>query len=180
MKTFKLIVDTREQNPLPIPGYLDEWLDPTSLPTTPQSQRVKIEVVRRGLEAADYVLEDDPGLLYTAEGTKGAAIVERKASIDELSDNVFSPVRRPALIRLLSRMRERWTHPCLLVEGGLSTLFRPSRKVPTGLVIDGLQRLSLEYSVPIQLIDGRGLTQRAHVGEWVVRYLLNATVRGGS
>lgn len=112
-----MIVDTREQNVLPIPAYLDEWLDPNSLPTSPQSCRVRIKVVRKALRAADYVLEGEEGAVYTSDSSKGAGIVERKASIDELADNVFSPARRPSFIKLLTRMSESFTHPCLLVEG---------------------------------------------------------------
>lgn len=178
-RKFNIIVDTREQHPLPIPDVLDPFLDPNSFPTDPKGVRVIIEKQRRALEAADYVLADEAGTLYTSEASRGAAIIERKASIDELSDNVFAPHRRPSFIRLLTRMREKWSDPVLFIEGGLSTVSRGSRKHPTGLVIDGLQRLSLEYKVPIQLIDGRGHSQRLFAGEWVLRYLLNASVRGG-
>ena len=138
------------------------------------------EYRKAALKAADYMLDGDPGAVYVVQGgERGAGIVERKASIDELSDHVFNPQRRPSFIKLLTRMRECWRHPNLVIEGGLSTLSRPSRKVESGLIIDGLQRLSMEYGVPIQLVDGRGLTQRAFLGEYVVRWLMNSTVAGG-
>lgn len=173
-----MIFDSREANPLPLPGVLDV-LDPSVLPTNPRTIRVRIEPIRRGLEVADYVLAGDEGVVYEMANARGAAVVERKASVDEIGTNLFTPHRRPAFIRLLTRMRERWAHPQLLIEGGLTALFKPGHHFPPGIVIDGLQRLSMEYGVPIQLIDGRGLTQRAHVGEWVVRYLINGVLRGG-
>jgi ERCC4-type nuclease len=180
LKTYRVVADSREQNPLPIPGFL-EILDPHNLPTKKASTVVKVEVVRRALKAADYVLEGNGGVVYTADASKGAAVVERKYSVDEVGENLFNPTRRPAFIRLLTRMRESWSHPILLIEGGLSTLFRQGLHHPPGLVIDGLQRLTMEYGVPIQLTgDGRGLTQRQHLGEYVTRYLINGSLRGGA
>lgn len=178
MKQFQIVIDSREQHPLPIPEVV-EWLDPTALPTSAKPVRVRIGLDKRALPAADYILEGDVGLVYTTGSGRGAGVVERKASIDELSDNVFAPHRRPNFITLLTRMKEQWRYPVLMIEGGLSTLFQISRKHPGGLVIDGLQRLSMEYGVPIIPLDGRGLSQRKYAGEWVARWLLNATVAGG-
>lgn len=184
MKTYSILVDSREKEPLPFRQTLTT-LKGVGNPTSPQAQTVRLLIYRVTLPVADYLLggEPTPQTAY-ALGDNGPTIIERKASADELADNIFNPSRRPAFERLLSRMRERFAHPLLILECGVGALCQTAPPTRCGiappLIFDGLLRLSHTFGVPIIPARTTSLTQRWELGEFVARHLIAGDSTNGT
>jgi ERCC4-type nuclease len=176
MPDIVINVDNREKAPLNFPAHLtilSRGVPPSHPPTT---QSLKIRFQNCTLPVADYVLDEEPGICYTDSLCVAAGIVERKASVDEIATNCLSPVRRPRFIAQLRRMRERWQHPLLLLEGGLQKFLADSpRGIESGPVLDALLDISLQTNVPIIPL---GCSNRNLIGEYVARYLYACRQRG--
>jgi len=175
-----VLIDSREKTPLPFPARMT-CLDPRHSPTSCRKVSVRVVTKRKHLETADYVLADEPGVVYTAgRGASGVGVVETKRSIDELAANCLSASGRRAFSRMLARMREAFLKPYLIVEGGLHTLAMPPRHFPKviepGLVVDALLRLTMEADIPVIPLGTVSLQGRRRMGEYVARMLLNAAL----
>jgi len=176
MHTYTILIDSREKEPLPFRQTLTT-LKGVGNPTSPSAQTVRLLIRRVTLPVADYLLEADPSAQSAYSlGVRGPTIIERKASADELADNIFNPSRRPAFERLLSRMRESFMHPLLVLECGVGSLCQTAPPTRSGitppLIFDGLLRLSHTFGVAIIPVRTTSLTQRWELGEFVARHLI--------
>lgn len=174
--TVTVRCDSREKKPLPLPAMLT-WDSPRG------PVPVVIRVERARMETADYVLADQHGVCYTGVKHAHTGVIETKRSFSEIAANVLEPRGRKNFIALLGRMRERYDHPLLVVEGGLDTLYDTdivsgqyrTRPKP-GVLVDVLQRLLMEGGVPYALIPGRTSKQRRQTADFVARFLLNGAI----
>jgi len=186
MRSFTIIQDDREKKPLPFPkrlAVLDEgW------PTHLKTYMTDLVVVRKTIPEADYLIEAATGVISPAVfgGLKAcpSVIVERKASLLELAQNLLrSRHRRQRFRDILTIMRDGWTYPILMVEGGLSTLYNPPTKwdldVPPSAAVDALLRISCEIGVPIVPFPSGTGKSRYVLGEHVARTLINGTITHG-
>jgi ERCC4-type nuclease len=184
MQTYTILIDSREKEPLPFRRTLTT-LEGVGNPTSPTARTVRLLTRRATLPVADYLLEADPSPQCAyALGVRGSTIIERKASADELADNIFNPARRPAFERLLSRMRESFSQPILMLECGVGPLCQTAPPTRSGisppLIFDGLLRLSHTFGVAIIPIRTTTLTQRWEAGEYVARYLIAGETTNGT
>lgn len=174
---YTILRDKREKRPLAFPDMI-QVLDPNTLPTKQVCVQVHLTCEDVTLPTADYVLGEDKANCYTCAG---AAVVERKYTLDEIATNVFDFHRRSLFVDQLKRMRDTWKYPVLVFEGGLDRLYKPTRNTPIpGLVVSALQRLSFEYCVPIIPVPSATTTQRQLLAEHVAQILVNGAICNGT
>lgn len=177
--TLHVVIDSREKKPVRLPAHLVA-LDSASRLTT-----YRVLTRSTQLSVGDYCLESpDPekGIAGTSGSaiyaTDKACVIERKATLPEIADNVLNPKRVTHFRRLLERMSTDFHHSMLVVEGGLSTLY-PSHlreSIPVETVRDHLLRLSLTHRVPILFSDHSTPARRLHLADYILRYLLASTL----
>lgn len=185
--TYTLIQDNREKKPLPFPRRIDllcpEW------PAKFSVAKVDIDVKRARVPEADYLIAQYPDLInpdvVTMEGFSKSIIIERKASVLELANNLLATSHRRARLReILTVMREGWAYPVLLVEGGLSSLYNPKGAHvlphPPRAVVDALMRVCFEAGVILELVPSGIGKQRYLLGEHVARRLINGKITHGN
>jgi ERCC4-type nuclease len=158
--TYCVVVDTREQRPLP---------PITHLPLTSRGGTVstcKIEWVRRPLETGDYALL----------GHEQGHVFERKAGLAELHQNLLT-LDRERFIREMERSRslKRLT---LLVEADPCSMSSAPPHCP-GVnpyqVRDALLRLRLAYThLDFWMVSGKTPNQRRLLAEWMVAALIHS------
>lgn len=179
MKAFVILVDSREQAPLPFPPFIT-FLDSHYRATDRRTLRIPLVVRKATLGAADYAPLSAPLAIYSPGTGRPAGIVERKFSIDEVAGNtVTGDARRANFVACLKNMRRAWgSRARLLLDGGWGALYHPSSiTLDTACCArDALQRLELEYSVPIIPLASHTPTQRARIADWVARWLINSTL----
>lgn len=171
-----ILVDSRERRPLPLPKVLVKRAAPGRLPSWSPARPLPVQVARRTLPTADYFLAELPGTLYFHANS---AVIETKRSLSELAGNCINPDGRRRFRDCLARMRREFWAPLLVVEGGLNTLYtsRPCDPVPhPELVIDHLIRMLLESGVPFLCVPTSTDRQRRQLGDFVVRWLVNAAI----
>jgi len=119
----------------------------------------------------DYRLASDP------EGV----VIERKASLTEITANLFGP-RRKNFILELSRLRDHTRHPYLLYEGSPASLLastQPHANLPSPPeVLDALICTLLEYRVTPVFLPADSQTQRRSVAEFAARLLVRGETHG--
>lgn len=106
-------IDSREQRPLPFPGYIE--VNSERL-TGGKRGVVKVHTETVELPYGDYRLKSAPR----------GAVVERKASKDELIKNMFDPTDMRRACRAFRRLQLNSSHPILLLEISLHELFKPA------------------------------------------------------
>jgi hypothetical protein len=164
-RTQVILVDQRERKPLPFPKRITDL----ELGLGRQGA-VTLEIRRKRLAVADYMLDGLRGNCYTAGA--GAAVIETKRSLSELHGNVFGK-KRPNFVRLLSRMRERFRFPLLVVEG---LVFNPDDE-DAGPVCDAFQRLLMEHGVPhLMFAPCNTPAQRRKLAWYAARWLVNGAL----
>lgn len=173
MRSVRIVIDSREKKPLEFADHLG-MLNPDCLPEQKSTSAFRILKEKRTLEAADYVLADEHGVLYTLENSSSAGVIETKRSMHEVAQNLFDSHRRRNFIACLSRMRERFSHPLLLLEGGFDHLDEDDQYIAPGLVIDGLQRICMQNRIQLAILPTSTPRQRRLCGEYVARWLINA------
>lgn len=169
-----IAVDDREKRPLPLPANI-VMLDPDTM----EPVAVKIHAVKKRLEHADYVI-DPEGVPYWVPGLRGAGLIERKLSIDEIANNVLVPDRRRRFEAQLAAMRKMWAYPILLLEATPAKFARATFRTPNpapAIAHDLFQRLLLKHGVSLHFCPGPSITDRAALGEWTVRLLINAQIQ---
>lgn len=172
--TLTIIVDSREKKPLTFPEHI-AVLSPHHLPEQKVQIPYRIRVQTKTIETGDYVLGDDGGVLYTMPEHPLCGVVETKRSMSEVSANLFDPHRRTLFLAQLSRMRARFSKPLLVLEGGYDHL-EDDQYVHPGLAIDGLQRSCMQNGVHLTTIPTNTPRQRRLCGEFVLRWLINASL----
>lgn len=129
------------------------------------TQTVSIQTRRSRLDAGDYALDGHP-----------AALIERKASIEEATQNCLTH-DRPRFVAALKRLRDACTHPYLVLEGTPLDLLSPSARTPKPFMgLDALLRLCLEYRVTPMILPSSSISARRAIGETITRLLINASL----
>lgn len=165
---YKMVVDKREKFPLPIPKRivcLGEGFGAQAKRTVTH----EIEVVSKTLPVGDYGIWSG----HNAYHIEGACVVERKASASELANNVFDGRARANFVRELEEMRANWRHPYLLFEGNAAALYKKVPSIDFGILVDGVQRLMLQYGIPFLFIPGGSASARGKAADFVTRLLIN-------
>lgn len=171
-RSVVILVDAREKRPLPIPEYLPVW-DRVSPPHQPRAHTVRITTRTTTLVTGDYALE----------GYLDACLVERKAHLTELAENLTTP-DHARFIRSLERLRDSCRRPVLLLEGDPLTLAAPIKAHgrrpphPPFLVRDLLLSTLLEYNVELMLLPTSSASSRRAAGEWVAAKLIAGACHG--
>lgn len=163
-RKWTILVDTREQTPLPIPANLTmqdpAWGGRMKLST------VRVDTVRTKLDEGDYALE----------GHRGLVLVERKASLREVAGNCLGR-DRDRFVSCLDRLRSACSHPTLMLE---STTLRRGHEAREMAGLDSLQRLCLERGISLLIMPVSTQPQRRLVGEWIARLLINGALTDGT
>lgn len=173
MRNVRIVIDSREKKPLEFADFLG-ILNPDTLPEQKSTTPFRIHKDKQTLEAADYILADEHGVLYTLENSPHAGVIETKRSMHEVAQNLFDSHRRRNFLACLTRMRERFSHPLLLLEGGFDHLDDDAHHVDPGIVMDGLQRICMQNRIHLAILPTSTPRQRRLCGEFVARWLINA------
>jgi len=158
--TYCVVVDTREQVPLPAISHLPLTSTRGTVTTA------KIEWVRRPLETGDYALL----------GHEQGHVFERKAGLSELHGNLLT-ADRDRFVRELERSKhlKRLT---LLVEAdpvAMSSAPSYNRTINPYQVRDALLRLTLAYNhLDFWMVSSKTANQRRLLAEWVVAALIHS------
>lgn len=162
-RSVTVLIDNREKEPLTFPSTVDFHQTRGQKPST-----IFVKTKKIRMPEGDYALldhEDD-------------AIIERKGSLRELSNNFMGDDRKRA-IAAFQRLVEATEHPYLLIEESISGLLTPTPYVlQPQIILDDL--LDFVQSRGIQLLfvgSCRASAARRHLGEFVVRLLLSHTLR---
>lgn len=182
-KTVTILYDSRERKPLHFPDRLLDVLEGKHRVSAQRTEVVNLIVVKRMLPVADYMLEtgEARGVLVNEDAPTRSGVVETKRSLSEIAANVLgNPTKRRNFNSLLVRMRRYFSHPLLVIEGGLTTLYSQSRDSgPPGPTVDALQRILMEHKMPFVLVPERSTAQRRHIADFVARWLVNGAMVNG-
>lgn len=158
-KSVTVVVDSREKYPLLFPETL-VWHPDRAVGS---GSRVRVRVDVRKLDHGDYLLAKWPGV----------AIVERKASLEELCQNLLTD-DFARFTHALDRLRAGCRFPYVLVEEGPSSLLTPSHNCQCpARVMDAFYAACARRGIGVWMV-GRHTTpdSRRKLGEHVVRLLL--------
>jgi ERCC4-type nuclease len=165
-KAYTLIVDTREQNALPL--KFADWVPFLKPFSHGQTTSIRLHVVEAPLKTGDYAIR----------GLEHVALVERKGSLRELAKNCLtSDVAR--FTHCLERLGGECRYPLLMVEGTPAKLLSDKSIEKPYTALDALQRLLLSYQIPLLLLPSNSARQRQVTGEYVARWLVNAAIVNG-
>lgn len=175
MQTVTILCDYREKKPLPFPTTI-EVLDPRYPAHKLKTTRFMIKQVKKRLDAADYIIGDEPGSVFTTGMPGSPVVVERKYTLNELYDNLFREgTNRRNFDACLTNMK-KFARPHLFVEGSLGRLYSSIENAPPGIVIDELQRQCFEKEITLLILEGNTQSQRALIADYIARLLINGTL----
>lgn len=123
-RDWTILIDTREQKPLPFPSHLPVWDEESGRPTT-----ITLTLRKQKLDTADYALEGN-----------SSCLIETKRGALELAQNLFSP-DRPRFLAALDRLASAARHPVVLIEGSPHEILSTPNKHwhgPPSLLLDRL------------------------------------------
>lgn len=150
-KHVTILVDTREQKPLPLPKTV-KWSEVGRPP-----KLIEIRQEASKLDAGDYVIK----------GAEKTCVIERKGNINELRTNLQTR-DRPRAIRAFQRLCEATANPILALDFPLTQcLYKGDRAE----VFTRLAQLCAEYRLQILSVGG-GLNARHALSDLIVRVLL--------
>lgn len=168
-----VLVDTREKFPITFPRWLVVY---TPGRTTPHMVAVKVKSTR--LKSGDYCLQ----------GYKRKCIIERKASLDELYQNLFTADWRRQEIAF-ERLQKAAKKRVLLIDAGIGDLMKYAHRsdikaqyeLPDpGVVLDRIMYVCKQYRMSLWMIGGgRRPESRTWLGAMVLRKLLAEAVDRG-
>jgi len=155
-RTITVIQDTREKNPLLFPATM-----------TLRGRRYTIEVFKMAMVAGDYTVQLPPAGLW------GRAIVERKAGLREVFNNLLTADKR-RFNKAIKRLCDETEHPILLLEARPSELVTPSKYFPNpGPIAQKLFDLCAEKGITLLMLGrAANVASRRLLGEVVLRILL--------
>jgi ERCC4-type nuclease len=158
-REYTILVDEREKKPFTFPEYI-VCLDPNKDPCHQSGITVRLRTQKRTMKTGDYALDG------------GAAVVERKGSLDEITQNLLTPDGRRRFAECCRRLRDETARPLLLLEGLVGTpIIKPGKPHP-GLAIDSLMRILQEYAIGLIVLPTSTAGQRRAAGEWAARWLI--------
>jgi ERCC4-type nuclease len=154
-----VIIDRNEHKPWGFPKTIKWYKDRNS-----RGKLVIVKTERKVLKAGDYLLK----------GSEDVCIVERKASLEELSNNLFGDDYQRAR-DAFKRLSEATAHPYLAIECSLGDLTSKSKWVQEpARVMDALMSLMERLRFRFILLGRvRTLQQKRHAGELVLRLMLS-------
>lgn len=157
-RNITVLIDTREKFPLLFPKTLDWHRGGRGRPHT---FLVKTKTVR--LPAGDYAL-----LGYDE------ALIERKGSLRELSNNIFSLDARRSRAAF-QKLIEATENPYLLLDLTLGEMMTATEHVQDAkIIVDALLDLTQELGLKLLIVGGcRAAGARRMLGEFVIRLLLS-------
>lgn len=147
-----ILVDTREQKPLPIPQTI-LWA-----PAGCDSKRIHIRTEPQDLNAGDYMLKEAGSI----------CIVERKGNINEIRENLQGR-DRPRAMRAFDKLVRATENPVLALD------FPITQSLYKGVVDEVYTRLAqLCASHRLQILGpvGGGINARKRLSDLVIRVLL--------
>jgi len=157
MRKLEVLVDAREQRPLPLPARFIWHSTRWDRPGTAHQFRV-IPIVGT-LAWGDYCLK----------GFERGCVVERKGSLEEVQQNLMSK-DRPRFLKALTRLVDNCAYPILLLDFSI----RRSQFVPEpDRVLDELYRTCAAYGVHPVRFAGASVRGRLQSGSQMVRLLWN-------
>lgn len=150
-RKITILVDTREQKPLPLPKTI-KWSE-----VGKHLHIIEIRQEPMVLYAGDYMIK----------GAGKSCVVERKGSINELHQNLQG-ADRPRAMRAFQKLVESTRNPILALDFPLSQrLYKGDRDE----VFTRLMQLCAEYHISILSVGG-GLNARHLLSDLIVRVLL--------
>lgn len=163
---WTILVDTREQKPLPFPAYLPIF-DPASSPASPRLTTVRLLTKKQKLDTGDYCLESHPTI----------GIIERKADLSELHGNLCTKDGLARFFAELHRLRG-FRNPCLLLE---STDPAGRRGVPIpGFTPSAVRDLLLincvSRGLPLYTFNVSTSAHRVKCAEWAASFLIMSAI----
>lgn len=167
-----ILIDAREKRPLPIPAYLPIW-DYNSPRHKPTATTLAITTRTATLPAGDYALE----------GWEGTCLIERKAHLTELYENLVT-ADRTRFHAALARLASTTARPVLFLEGDPLTLGAPLRMhgklppPPPFIIRDLLLHTLREYNVELMFLPTSSASARRAAGEWVTAKLIAESLHG--
>ena len=163
-RSMTLVVDSRERYPLLFPANI-EWHVDRGLGDK-KLIRIKHKVAK--LDWGDYLLE----------GYSANSAVERKGSLDELHQNLYTDDRE-RFLKAIRRLRENCRHPYLLLDVSPLDLWKPTPRAndPAAVwdaLIDVVSMfgLGLLWGANAKLPGARRI-----LGEQVLRILISHALR---
>jgi hypothetical protein len=164
-REYTILVDEREKKPFTFPEYI-VCLDPSRDPCRQSGITVRIRTQKRTLKTGDYQIEGN------------LAVVERKGSIDEITQNLLTPDGRRRFAECCRRLRDDTPRPLLLLEGLVGMPEPKAGKPHPGLAIDALMRILQEYAIGLMVLPTGTAGQRRAAGEWTARWLITQERHG--
>jgi hypothetical protein len=158
-REYTILVDEREKKPFTFPEHI-VCLDPSRDPCRQSGITVRIRTQKRTLKTGDYQIDGNP------------AVVERKGSIDEITQNLLTPDGRRRFADCCRRLRDGTPRPLLLLEGLVGMPEPKAGKPHPGLAIDALMRILQEYAIGLMVLPTGTAGQRRAAGEWTARWLI--------
>lgn len=161
MKTVRVLIDSREKEPLPFPATL-----PTSLSGV-RKKTLALETSRRTLKTGDYML-DLPGPLHDR------SCVERKCGAREVHSCFLGSARTRVCGAggQLDRLA-LFTSPLLLIEAPYTSLLKTTEHNPDGpYLLEAVFHACNLRGIAVHCLPNQHRGARRRTGEWVVRYLL--------
>lgn len=150
-KHVTILVDTREQKPLPLPKTIKWFQD------GPTGHLIEIREEPLALYAGDYAMKEAPK----------RCIVERKGHINELRDNLQG-VDRYRAMKAFRKLCEATDNPILALDFSLTQrLYKGEHDI----LFTRLAQLCAKYRLQVLSVGG-GVTARHTLSELIVRVLL--------
>jgi hypothetical protein len=158
-KEYTILVDEREKKPLTFPEYI-VCLNPGKDPCHQTGTTVRLITQKRTMKTGDYKIDGHPALL------------ERKGSISEISQNLLTHEGRRRFTECCRRLRDESPCPAVMLEGLVIMPEVIAGKPHPGLAIDALLRILNEYRIQLLVLPTSTAGQRRAAGEWTARWLI--------
>lgn len=158
-KEYTILVDEREKKPLTFPEYI-VCLNPGKDPCHQTGTTVRLITQKRTMKTGDYKIDGHPALL------------ERKGSISEISQNLLTSEGRRRFTECCRRLRDESPCPAVMLEGLVIMPEVIAGKPHPGLAIDALLRILNEYRIQLLVLPTSTAGQRRAAGEWTARWLI--------
>lgn len=166
-KEYTILVDEREKKPLTFPEYI-VCLNPGKDPCHQTGTTVRLITQKRTMKTGDYKIDGHPALL------------ERKGSISEISQNLLTSEGRRRFTECCRRLRDESPCPAVMLEGLVIMPEVIAGKPHPGLAIDALLRILNEYRIQLLVLPTSTAGQRRAAGEWTARWLITQEHHGTS
>ena len=164
-KEYTILVDEREKKPLTFPEYI-VCLNPGKDPCHQTGTTVRLLTQKRTMKTGDYKIDGHPALL------------ERKGSISEISQNLLTSEGRRRFTECCRRLRDESPCPAVMLEGLVIMPEVIAGKPHPGLAIDALLRILNEYRIQLLVLPTSTAGQRRAAGEWTARWLITQEHHG--